>query len=107
MWIVTLSLRDGTKPSYIIHQEEIMRKLIILAAVMMLASGMSFSQTATPKVTKRQVNQQARIREGVKSGELTKKEAVKLEGQQAKISHDKAKAKSDGVVTERESKAPA
>jgi hypothetical protein len=35
----------------------------------------------------------------VKSGELTKGEAAKLEAREGKIAVDKAKAKSDGVVT--------
>ena len=38
----------------------------------------------TPRITKRQINQQARIRQGVKSGELTKVETVRLEKEQAK-----------------------
>ena len=57
------------------------------------------AQTATPGVTERQVNQQERIKEGVKSGELNKRETRRLEMREAKIQHDKKVAKSDGVVT--------
>jgi opacity protein-like surface antigen len=71
--------------------------LFVLAAALM--GSLAFAQTATPKVTKRQANQQHRIKEGVKSGELTKGEAAKLEAREGKIAVDKAKAKSDGVVT--------
>lgn len=70
-----------------------------LAAIMLLAGTVALSQTATPRVTHRQVKQQARIADGVKSGELTKREAVRLEARQAKIARDKARAKADGVVT--------
>lgn len=77
-----------------------MKKMI--AMVSMIAGLGLFtlvSAQATPKVTQRQVNQQARIQEGRQSGELTKKEAAGLELQQAKIQHDKREAKSDGVIT--------
>jgi hypothetical protein len=79
-----------------------MKRLIALFVILCLAGAATFAQTATPKVTKRQVNQQARIKEGVKSGELTKKEAGRLERQQKEIAKDKRKAKSDGVVTPEE-----
>ena len=65
-----------------------MKKVVLLAAAALLASTMSYSQ-ATPKATARQVRQQERIHQGVKSGEVTKKEAVRLEAQQAKIARDK------------------
>jgi hypothetical protein len=79
--------------------EYTMKRIILLALVAVLISSVSFAQTATPKVTKRQHHQQQRIKEGVKSGELTKGEAARVEAQQGKIAVDKAKAKSDGVVT--------
>jgi hypothetical protein len=82
--------------------EHFMKRVILLVAVAVLFGSISFAQTATPKVTKRQIHQQHRIKEGVKSGELTKGEAGKLEAQQGKIAVDKAKAKSDGVVTPEE-----
>jgi hypothetical protein len=66
-----------------------------------LAQGQTLS-TKTPRITKKQVSQQARIKQGVKSGELTKKETAKLQMQQAKIKNDKQAAKSDGKVTSAE-----
>jgi len=69
----------------------------VLAFVTLASAG--FAQTKTPRATKRQVNQQERIDQGVKNGELTKPEAAKLEAREAKIQHDKKEAKSDGVVT--------
>ncbi len=60
--------------------------------------------TKTPVVTKRQMNQQRRIRQGVKSGELTKGETRKLETDEAKIRAEKKMAKADGNVTPAERK---
>lgn len=76
-----------------------MRNVIILGVVLAIGVLSVSAQTATPRVTKRQVHQQARIKEGVKSGELTPGETRRLERRQAKIAVDKAKAKADGVVT--------
>jgi hypothetical protein len=59
---------------------------------------------ATPGVTKGQINQQRRIRQGVRSGELTRPETKKREAEQAKIQADKKAAKSDGTVTKDERK---
>ncbi len=78
----------------------------LLSAGLILAfvsvSTMSFAQTRTPRVTKRQERQQERIAQGVKSGELTAKETKHLEAREVKIQHDKKEAKSDGVVTAKE-----
>lgn len=76
------------------------RKLVVTAAlfgISMLTLNV-FGQS-TPKVRHRQVNQQERIQEGKRSGELTRGEAAALQAQQAKIQHDKKEAKEDGVVT--------
>ena len=55
--------------------------------------------TATPGINQRQRNQQARIKQGVNSGQLTKGETRHLENKEAKIQTDKLEAKSDGKVT--------
>jgi hypothetical protein len=55
-----------------------------------------------PRVMHRQINQQTRIKQGVKSGELTKGETLRLEKEQTKIQADKKAAKADGVVTPQE-----
>jgi hypothetical protein len=56
-----------------------------------------------PLRKERQEMQQKRINEGVKSGELTKKEAMKLERKQGAIADDIREArKSGGVVTKKE-----
>lgn len=50
----------------------------------------------------RQHHQQARIRQGVRSGELTRQEASQLGRQQHRIRVDERRARSDGEVTARE-----
>jgi hypothetical protein len=79
-----------------------MKKAILVCMLLAFGIAGASAQTATPRVTKRQVNQQERIANGVKSGELTPRETRRLERQQGKIAADKAKAKSDGVVTPQE-----
>lgn len=65
-------------------------------------SVMASAQTKTPKVKKRQINQQKRIFKGVKNGSVTGKEYKKLQKQQIKTQKAKKRAKSDGVVTKKE-----
>lgn len=56
----------------------------------------------TPGVDAREQRQKARVRQGVRSGELTRREADRLRAEEAKIKADEAAAKSDGKVTARE-----
>jgi len=56
------------------------------------------SSTDTPRVDQREANQQARIDQGVKSGELTPKETAKLEAGQARTARKQAVAGADGRV---------
>jgi len=74
----------------------------IVAALFALVALPAAAQTATPRVDARQANQEARIQQGVQSGQLTGKEAAKLEAGQAKVEKKEAKAKADGVVTKKE-----
>jgi hypothetical protein len=76
-------------------------KNVIATALFALVALPVAAQT-TPRVDQREANQQARIQQGVASGELTNKEAAKLERGQAKVEKMEAKAKADGVVTPRE-----
>lgn len=50
-------------------------------------------------VGERQKNQQERIDEGVKSGELNKRETIRLEKEQARIRRKKRRLKSDGTLS--------
>lgn len=60
------------------------------------------AQTTTPRVDQRQANQQQRIDQGVASGQLTGKEAARLENGQERVQKIEDKAKADGTVTPRE-----
>jgi uncharacterized membrane protein YebE (DUF533 family) len=78
---------------------------ILLTFAMVLGlSAASMAQTATPRVDRRERHQQRRIRQGVRSGSLTAREAARLERQQARVRAAEARAKSDGTVTHRERK---
>jgi len=55
-------------------------------------------------VDQREQNQRARIRQGVKSGELTRNEARQLVKKEAKIRSVERKAKSDGEITRKEAR---
>jgi hypothetical protein len=59
-------------------------------------------QAQSACASKRQVKQQHRINQGVKSGTLTKKEATNLKMQQRDIRRTKRQAKADGVITRKE-----
>lgn len=59
---------------------------------------------ATPRVDQRQANQQQRIDQGAQSGQLTGKEAARLEKGQAQVEKKETKAKADGKVTANERK---
>lgn len=82
-------------------------KLIITTvfALFTLAFIGTASAQATPKVRKEQVKQQKRIHQGVKSGELTRTEVIRLQKQQKKVQQHKKAAKADGKVTRRERRA--
>ena len=82
-----------------------MKKIVSTLLTFALVFGMcaaSMGQTATPGINNRERRQQKRIRKGVRSGELTKKEAVRLEAQQARTRAAEASAKADGKVTAKE-----
>lgn len=81
-------------------------KSIIAIAALTSVSALSYAQTrdpaATPGIDKRQEMQQKRIDQGVKSGELNKREAARLERGQERIGKMEDKAKADGTVTKKE-----
>ncbi len=74
----------------------------LVAAVALTFTGLAFAQTATPNIDKRQANQERRIEQGEKSGQLTTKEATRLEKREGKLEADKEKAAADGKVTKKE-----
>jgi hypothetical protein len=85
----------------------------VLTALSIALAGSVFAQTTAPaaptsptmpRVDKREAKQQARIDQGVASGQLNQKEATRLENGQARVNQAEANAKADGKVTRREKK---
>lgn len=81
-----------------------MKKLLAVGLIVLAASSLMLGQAARPGINKTQKNQKARIHVGIKSGELTKREARQLRKQQVHIQREKKFAKMDGVVSLRERK---
>jgi hypothetical protein len=80
------------------------KTLSILAAAVLSLSAFAASAagTDTPRIDRRQANQEKRIDQGVASGELTKREARRLTRQQNRIDKAENAAKADGTVTAQE-----
>lgn len=72
------------------------RKIIAVAAACLVA-GPLFA--GTPVLHHREVQQQQRITQGVRSGELTRPEARRLERGQVHLYRMAGAARADGVVT--------
>jgi polyhydroxyalkanoate synthesis regulator phasin len=90
----------------------------LFAALMLTGTTAAFAQTppATPpgqqpapnaqqRIDAREANQQKRIDEGVKSGELTKREAERMQKGQARVQKMEDKANADGKITKNEARA--
>lgn len=81
--------------------------IVLLATVVSIGSTLSFVSTASagtysPRIDRREANQQRRIYQGIKSGSLTPKETYRLQRQQGSINAQEARFKSDGNLTNRE-----
>jgi hypothetical protein len=74
----------------------------MFAAVLMALPLVAAAGTRDPGVNQRQHNQQHRIQQGVKSGELTRGETHRLEAGQRHIRREEARYKSDGQLTRAE-----
>ena len=81
-----------------------MKFLYVAAAFVLACFALSaLAQTSsTPRIDKRQENQERRIEQGQKSGQLTAKEAARLEKGQARVQKMEDKAAADGKVTKKE-----
>lgn len=74
----------------------------LLAATLTLAFTGSAAAQQTPNLDKREAAQQKRISQGVRSGELTQREAARLDANQARLKAHESAAKADGKVTPQE-----
>lgn len=77
-------------------------KFVTAAVIAAFAFPVFAQTTSTPRIDQRQKEQQQRIDQGVKSGQLNKKEAARLEKGQARIQKMENKAAADGKITARE-----
>ncbi len=82
-----------------------MRTMVIalmVAALPAAALAQTSDTTSTPRIDQRQANQEKRIEQGVQSGQLTGKEAARLEKGQQHVENMENRATKDGVVTKKE-----
>ena len=81
-----------------------MKKALIIALGLacVIGSATTVAGTRDPGVNARQQHQNHRIKQGVKSGSLTGKEAYRLEREQVRLRRQERRFKSDGVMTKRE-----
>jgi len=79
-----------------------MKYLILVIIALGVLSTVTSAQEKTPIINKREVRQEKRIKEGVKTGQLTKGEAKYLQQEQKEIRKSKRVAKQDGKVTKGE-----
>ena len=80
-----------------------MKKILFAVSGMtLLMAGIAFAEAETPVIDQRQANQEQRIDRGVTSGQLNEKEADRLNKQQEQVNKMENRAKSDGVMTEKE-----
>jgi hypothetical protein len=74
----------------------------ILVGGLLLAGLPAQAGTYAPRIDAREAYQQARIQQGVNSGQITPREYYRLERQQARIRAAEARMKADGRLTRRE-----
>ncbi|HEY7544623.1 MAG TPA: hypothetical protein VID27_07065 [Blastocatellia bacterium] len=80
-----------------------MKKLMSLVLTSIFVVSLSIVASAhTPYINRRERHEQQRIRQGIRSGELTRREAARLEVQQARVRIAERIAKADGRVTRHE-----
>ncbi len=80
-------------------------KIILTIAIFSTASYVASAQTTTTaKPVSTIKNDRQRIRQGVKSGELTRAEAARLKAQTAKVNQERKDYATDGVITTEERK---
>jgi hypothetical protein len=75
-------------------------KIMTIAAIITaVGAGNAFAGINDPVIQQRELNQENRIDQGIKSGALTPREAGRLNAQQARIQQREARMKSDGNLT--------
>lgn len=80
------------------------RACIVVIAACSLGPAITQAEDMAPRVTERQQRQQAQIRQGVASGQLTPQEAEALQDQQRAIIARRRNLEADGKLTKQERK---
>lgn len=75
------------------------KHLFSALAALALVSVAASAQAVMPGINARQHSEQARVRQGVHSGQLTRPEAARLKAREAGIRQNKRAARAGGVVT--------
>lgn len=80
-----------------------MRKIVsFLVAVVFILGASSVSMAGPRGINSRQHREQQRINQGIRSGELTRLEARRVEAGLSRIRRDERRARSDGDLSPRE-----
>jgi hypothetical protein len=73
-----------------------------LLVVALAITSIAEAQTRTPAINQRERSQERRINQGVRSGELTRREAYNLRGRERHIRKEEMKYKADGRLSNAE-----
>ena len=77
--------------------------ITVLLSVNVLTATQAFAQTVPgATIDQRQAKQQGRIAQGVTSGQLTPREATRLQQREANVQRMEDRAKADGTLTKKE-----
>ncbi len=73
--------------------------MMVLLASLMVGFAAVASAQGTPRIDRREMRQELRIRQGVRSGQLTRGEAMRLRAGERRIHRMEFRAKVDGRVS--------
>jgi len=79
-----------------------MKKNLLVLALLIFGVAAANAQPTAHNIAKHQHSQQARIREGIRHGELSRSETARLEKQQHHILQERRIAKSEGRFNQAE-----
>ena len=97
-----MTLQALSKPRAIFSPRDATTKQILLTlSFFVVISGVTFAENSSG-IDQRQTSQEQRADQGIASGQLNEREADRLFTQREHINEMEAKAKSHGVMTERE-----
>jgi hypothetical protein len=96
-------IKRQTDASILWEEVRSMRKIISLFVAAVFVPGASVvSMAGSHGIDRREYREQQRINQGIRSGELTRREARRLEAGLARVKIDERFARSDGSLSPRE-----